>query len=84
MDNNEEKVEQSYGTVKVEALKKAIHQVEKHYKSIGVHPGKAEITFEFLIASFFPTIMKNIEAEMRKQYEKGFKDAKEMYENHRA
>lgn len=45
--------------------------VDKVYKAIEKHNMK-EITFEFLVGSCFPDIMKNIKEEMRRQYTMGY------------
>jgi hypothetical protein len=83
MDNNEIKKDSPYGTVKIKNLKGAIRQIEKYYKSQGLHPETAEITFEFLIGSFFPEIIKNIEEKINKErtaaFIEGVNSVKEKY-----
>lgn len=46
-------------------------KLDKVYKAIEKHDMK-EITFEFLVGSCFPNIMKNIKEEMRRQYTMGY------------
>jgi hypothetical protein len=75
----------TYGTVKLTKVKAAIAQIEEHYKD---NPEKIEdidVTFEYLVGSFFPKIIDNINTKMNIQYTQGYiqglQDAKEKYEN---
>lgn len=75
----------SYGSVKLSVVKAAIAQIEQHYIE---HPERledVEVTFEYLIGSFFPRIVDNINIQMNHQYTAGYlqglADAKERNEN---
>lgn len=60
-------------SIKLSALKRAITQIEQR-----IAPEKdCEISFEFIIGSFFPKIMDNIKQEFTRNYLEGYKAAKE-------
>lgn len=63
--------------VTIGRLKKFIESVERDNAGSPVKTDNIELTFEFLCASFFPTILKNIQEEMLKEYIRGFKDGEE-------
>ena len=64
---------QPLDSVKLSILKKAIKQIEQR-----IAPEKdCEISFEFIIGSFFPKIMDNIKQEFTRNYLEGYKAAKE-------
>lgn len=58
---------ESYGSIKLSQLKKAIAQIENVSKDKDV-----DITFEYLIGSFFPEVVKNVREEANKQYTAGY------------
>ena len=62
----------SYGSVKLSQLKAAIKQIEDHYADTPERLDDVEITFEYLIGSFFPEVVKNVHDEAQKQYTLGF------------
>lgn len=65
--------EKQLDTVKLSTLKKAIKKIEKQ-----IAPQKdCDISFEFLIGSFFPNIMDNIKAKFTQNYLEGYKIGKE-------
>lgn len=80
---------ETYGTVKLSKIKKAIEQIEQHYIDSPERLEDIEITFEYLIGSFFPTIINNINDKMNRQYTEGYlqglEDGKErrVYDNQR-
>ena len=63
---------ESYGKVKLSTVKAAIKQIEEHYQDCPERLEDVEITFEYLIGSFFPKIVENIQKEMNKQYTLGY------------
>ena len=63
---------ESYGKVKLSTVKAAIKQIEEHYKDCPERLEDVEITFEYLVGSFFPKIIENIQKEMNKQYTLGY------------
>lgn len=64
---------QPLDSVKLSTFKKAIKQIERR-----IAPEKdCEISFEFIIGSFFPKIMDNIKQEFTRNYLEGYKAAKE-------
>lgn len=64
--------QKSYGSVKLSRLKAAIKQIEDHYQDTPERLENVELTFEYLIGSFFPEVVENIHAEANKQYTKGY------------
>jgi hypothetical protein len=77
----------SYGTVKFSQVKAAIAQIEQHYIDCPERLADVDLTFEYLVGSFFPNIVENINTRMNHQYTAGYlqglTDAKEQYENQR-
>ena len=63
---------ESYGKVKLSTVKAAIKQIEEHYKDCPERLEDVEVTFEYLVGSFFPKIVENIQKEMNKQYTLGY------------
>jgi chromosome segregation and condensation protein ScpB len=63
---------ESYGKVKLSTVKAAIKQIEEHYQDCPERLEEVEITFEYLVGSFFPKIVENIQKEMNKQYTLGY------------
>jgi hypothetical protein len=62
----------SYGTVKLSTVKAAIKQIEEHYQDCPERLEDVEVTFEYLVGSFFPKIVSNIQKEMNRQYMLGY------------
>ena len=62
----------SYGKVKLSTVKAAIKQIEEHYQDCPERLEDGEVTFEYLVGSFFPKIVENIQKEMNKQYTLGY------------
>jgi hypothetical protein len=75
----------TYGTVKLSTVKAAIVQIEEHYQECPERLEDVEVTFEYLIGSFFPKIVENINETINKQYTLGYiqglKDGKEGCQN---
>lgn len=76
---------ETYGTVKLSRVKAAIAQVEEHYADCPERLEDVELTFEYLVGSFFPKIIDNIQRTMNDKYTAGYiqglNDAKERNEN---
>lgn len=62
----------TYGTVKLTTVKAAIKQIEEHYTDCPERLDEVEITFEYLVGSFFPKILENMDKEFNLQYTKGY------------
>ena len=63
----------TYGTVKFERVKAALAQIEEHYKDCAPEEiNNIDITFEYLVGSFFPTILENMDNALKQQHAKGF------------
>lgn len=75
----------TYGTVKFSTVKAAITQIEEHYQECPERLEDVEVTFEYLIGSFFPKIVENINETINKQYTLGYiqglRDGKEGHQN---
>ena len=63
---------ESYGKVKLSTVKAAIKQIEEHYQDCPERLEDVEITFEYLVGSFFPKIVENIQKQMNQQYTLGY------------
>ena len=66
---------ESYGSVPLSKLKRAIKKIEddaKVYNITAEQLDEMPITFEYLIGSFFPEVIKNVRDEANKQYTKGY------------
>ena len=72
---------ESYGKVPLSRVKAAIKQVENHYAECPERLEDVELTFEYLVGSFFPKIIENINKKMNEAYTQGYiqglKEAKE-------
>ena len=53
-----------------EDIKKLL--IEEHYQDCPERLEDVEVTFEYLVGSFFPKIMDNIKAEINRQYTLGY------------
>ena len=76
---------ESYGSVPLSRVKAAIKQIEGHYQDCPERLEEVNITFEYLVGSFFPKIVDNINDRMKQLYTEGYlqglKDAKERAED---
>jgi hypothetical protein len=72
---------ESYGSVKLSRVKAAIKQIEDYYQDCPERLEDVDVTFEYLVGSFFPKIIDNINARMNDTYTAGYiqglADAKE-------
>ena len=72
----------SYGKVPLSKVKAAIKQIEEHYADEPERLEDIQITFEYLVGSFFPKIIENINKRMNDAYTQGYiqglQDGKEM------
>ena len=72
---------ESYGSVSLTKVKAAIKQIEEHYQDCPERLEDVNITFEYLVGSFFPKIVDNINDKMKQLYTEGYiqglQDAKE-------
>lgn len=63
---------ESYGSVKLSRVKAAIKQIEDHYQDCPERLEDVEVTFEYLVGSFFPRIIDNINTRMNDTYTQGY------------
>lgn len=74
---------ESYGSVKLTRVKAAIKQIEDHYQDCPERLEDVEVTFEYLVGSFFPRIIDNINSRMNDMYTQGYlQGLNEAKENH--
>ena len=74
---------ESYGSVPLKKFKEAIKQIEdnaKVYNMTAEEVQEIPITFEYLIGSFFPEVVKNVHEEANKQYTKGYLEGRKAME----
>lgn len=62
----------SYGKVKYAQVKAALDQIAEHYQDNPERLDDVDISFEYLVGSFFPNIVKNIQSAMSQQYINGY------------
>ena len=63
---------ESYGSVKLSRVKAAIKQIEDHYQDCPERLEDVEVTFEYLVGSFFPRIIDNINTRINDTYTQGY------------
>lgn len=81
--SKKKKEQESYGQVPLKTLKRAIQQIENNAKVYNMTKEQVEeipVTFEYLIGSFFPEVVKNVHEEANKQYTKGYFDGRKSME----
>ena len=74
------KHEEPYGQVPLKTVKRAIKQIEDNAKVYNMTAEQVEeipITFEYLIGSFFPEVLKNVEKEVNLQYTRGYMEGRQ-------
>lgn len=62
----------SYGKVKYAVVKAALEQIAEHYQDCPERLDDVDITFEYLVGSFFPKIIDNINYAFNQQYTLGY------------
>lgn len=76
-------MESSYKQVPFRNLEAAIKKLKKYYKENGLHPETQEVSFEYMVGSFFPEIIKNIDERINRErteaFIEGVNSAKERY-----
>lgn len=78
-ENNE--IDQSYGTVPYRKVERALQQLASVAAKTGHSLDEIQISFEYLIGSFFPEVVENINTEMNKQYTRGYLDGRKECED---
>ena len=63
---------ETYGKVPLSKVKAAIKQIEEHYQDCPERLEDVEVTFEYLVGSFFPKIIDNIKKSMSDNYMAGY------------
>ena len=76
-------MESNYKQIPFKNLEAAVKKLRKHYKELGLHHETQEVSFEYVIGSFFPEIIKNIDERINKErtaaFIEGVESAKEKY-----
>ena len=69
-------MKESLEVVKLSTLEKTIKKIKDELKE-----EDADLSFEFIIGSFFPNVLNNIKKAFTQNYIQGYNDAKEKYSN---
>lgn len=59
-------------TVKLSRIKAAVDSIEKHYTESPERLKDVEVSFEYIIGSFFPNIWNKIQDTLKEEHTKGF------------
>ena len=74
-------------TVKLSRIKAAVASIEKHFEGEPPRIEDIEVSFEYIIGSFFPTVWEKIQKTLSEEHTKGFIDgyetAKAEFENNK-
>lgn len=70
--NNNENENKTYGVVPYQKVKKALEKIEFDFEYDPISLANLNITFEYLVGSFFPEIVSNINEQMNNQYTNGY------------
>lgn len=63
---------ESLGSVKLIKVEDAINQIKKHYEQTPERIDDIEISFEYLIGSFFPDVLNNIKDRLKDEHTAGY------------
>lgn len=63
---------ESYGSVPLKTVEAAIKRIKEHYADCPERLEDVNLSFEYLIGSFFPKIVDNINAKMNDTYTQGY------------
>ena len=81
--NKLKKYEESYGSVPLGKIKRAIHQIEVDMRVRNLTAEQLDevpVTFEYLIGSFFPEVVENVHKEANIQYTRGYMEGRKSME----
>lgn len=59
-------------SVKLSRIKAAVESIEKHFQDTPERLEDVEVSFEYIIGSFFPKIWENIQNALKEEHTKGF------------
>ena len=65
-------MEHKLSTVKLSHIESAIKSIKQHYKDTPERIDDIEISFEYIIGSFFPDVWKNIQQALTDEHTKGY------------
>ena len=68
-------------TVKLSRIKAAIASIEKHFEESPERIEDIEVSFEYMIGSFFPKIWDKIQSTLREEHTKGYIEGYEAGKN---
>lgn len=68
-------------TVKLSRIKAAVASIEKHFEESPERLEDIEISFEYVIGSFFPKIWDKIQDTLREEHTKGYIEGYEAGKN---
>lgn len=65
-------MERELDSVKLSRIKAAVASIEKHFEDSPERLEDIEVSFEYVIGSFFPKIWNKIQNTLREEHTKGF------------
>lgn len=65
-------MEHKLSTVKLSHIENAINSMKAHFKDEPERIPDIEISFEYIIASFFPDVWDNIQRALKDEHTKGY------------
>lgn len=78
-------MEKELDSVKLSRIKAAVASIEKHFEDSPERLEDVEVSFEYVIGSFFPKVWEKIQNTLREEHTKGYiagyNDAKLELEN---
>lgn len=60
-------ISKSLDVVKLKTLKDAIKSIERDFAGQPINVDEVEITFEYIVGSFFPQVMSNINEHIKRE-----------------
>ena len=73
----------SLDSVKLSKIEEVISSIKRHYKDEPERIPDIEISFEFLIGTFFPNVYNNIQSALKKEHTGGYIEGLKENENKR-
>lgn len=65
-------INKNLDVVKLKTLKNAIKSIERDFAGQPINIDEVEITFEYLVGSFFPKVMNNINEYIKQEKTKSY------------
>ena len=65
-------ISESLGSVKLTKVEAAVEQIKKYYEKTPERIEDIDISFEYIIASFFPDVFENIKNRLKDEHTLGY------------